>query len=349
MRLIPEISWRAVGGEGAALDSRLVPLLEAIAATGSLSAAVTACGISYRAAWGLLREHERVLGSPFAQLERGRGAQLAPAGARLLLAKRRAERQLAQMLPRLVVELDAAATEGDRVAVCASHDMALAALRDIAPEAAGIALDISFMGSVNALQQLAEGRASVAGFHVALGGDAREIAPFRRWLSPRRDRLIRFVDREQGLLLPRGNPARVRTLKDIARKRLRFVNRQTGSGTRLLIERIAAKEGIQPETLVGYSREEFTHAAVAATVASGAADVGFGLRAAAAEQSLAFVSLVHERYYLATRVANVDSEPIRKLLQLVRGNEFARLARALPGYEPKRSGTVIGVNALGER
>ncbi|HXX83683.1 MAG TPA: substrate-binding domain-containing protein [Casimicrobiaceae bacterium] len=349
MHLVPELSWRAVGGEGASLDERLLPLLEAIAATGSLSAAVTACGISYRAAWGLLRDHERALGTPFAQLERGRGAQLAPAGARLLRAKRRAERQLAQLLPRFAVELDASTAQGERLAVCASHDLALTALRDIAPEAAGIALDISFMGSLSALQQFAEGRASVAGFHIVRRGDAREIAPFRRWLNPRRDRLIRFVDREQGLLLPRGNPARVRSLKDIARKGLRFVNRQAGSGTRLLIERIAAREGIPPETLVGFAREEFTHAAVAATVASGAADVGFGLRAAAAEHGLAFVLAVRERYYLVTRAANVNTEPIRKLLQLLRGNEFARLVRALPGYAPRRSGTLAGIDALGER
>jgi molybdate transport repressor ModE-like protein len=352
MRLVPELSWKIVGSEAASLDPRLLPLLEAIAATGSLSAAVVACGLSYRAAWGLLHDHERRLGTPFAQLERGRGAQLAPAGARLLRATSRAERRLAQVLARFAVELDAGAArrpEGDRLSVCASHDLALAALRDIAPDAAGLALDVSFMGSLSALQQFGEDRTQVAGFHVALGGaNTGDIGPFRRWLNARRDRLIRFVDREQGLLLPHGNPARVRSLKDIARKGLRFVNRQTGSGTRLLIERIAAAQGVAPETLVGYTREEFTHAAVAATIASGAADAGFGLRAAAAEHGLAFVSMVRERYYLAARATSIDSEPMRRLLQLLRGREFSRLALALPGYEPSRSGTVAAVSTLGE-
>src|SRR5215470_3272072 len=105
MRLIPELRWRVAGVDGAALDPRLVPLLEAIATTGSLSAAVAACGLSYRAAWGLLRDYEGRFGSALAELERGRGAQLAPAGAQLLRAQRRAERQLRQLMARFAVEL----------------------------------------------------------------------------------------------------------------------------------------------------------------------------------------------------------------------------------------------------
>ena len=355
MRLIPELRWRVAGVDGAPLDSRLVPLLKAISTTGSLSAAVDTCGLSYRAAWGLLRDYEGRFGTALAQLERGRGAQLAPAGARLLRAQRRVERQLKQLLSRYAVDLEFGSARKPsapniNLAVCASHDLALLALRDMAPLQAGMVLDVSFMGSLDALQRFDEGRALVAGFHVALGaGEAGQIAPFRRWLKLRRDRLIRFVDREQGLLLARRNPARVRNLRDVARKGLRFVNRQSGSGTRLLIERIAAAEGVRPENLVGYTREEFTHAAVAATVASGAADAGFGLRAAAAEHGLAFVSLVRERYYLAVRAATISSDPMARLLKLLRGREFERIARALPGYVPNRSGTIAGVDVIGEK
>ena len=357
MRLVPDLSWKLADGPKTALDPRLIPLLEAIDATGSLSAAVAACGLSYRAAWGLLRDYEREFGATFVRLARGRGAQLAPAGARLVDAKRRAERGLARALGQFAVEVvsdrrrrDSPPEDPDRIAICASHDLALAALRDIARERARLALDVSFMGSLNALQQFDEGRTLLAGFHIAIGNDGTaELAPFRRWLKVRRDRLIRFVDREQGLLLPRGNPARVRSLRDIARKGLRFVNRQKGSGTRLLIDRIAAADGIRPETLTGYAREEFTHAAVAATVSSGAADAGFGLRAAAAEQGLAFVPLVGERYYLAVRATDIASAPMTRLMQLLRGREFSRLSRALPGYALNRSGTIATVDVLGER
>ena len=203
------------------------------------------------------------------------------------------------------------------------------------------------MGSLHALQQFAERRADVTGFHIALDArNARDMEPFRRWLNPRRDRLIRFVDREQGLILPRGNPARVRSFKDIARKRLRFVNRQSGSGTRLLIERSIAAEGLRPEALTGYSREEFTHPAIAATVASGGADAGFGLRAAAAERGLAFVPLLTERYYLAVRTSQLRTPGIATLLQWLRSPAFARLAGAFPGYDATDAGTLASVDAL---
>jgi len=353
MRLVPDVRWRLDSSEGSALDGRLIPLLEAIAATGSLSAAVATRGLSYRAAWGLLRDCERTLGAPLAQLQRGRGAQLAPAGERLVHAQRRAEHRLAESLSMLAVEVGNRRPHPGRshatLPVAASHDLALAALRDAATETAVLALDIAFTGSLGALQQFSEGRVALAGFHVALGAKAvDDVAPFRRWLNARRDRLVRFVDREQGLFLPRGNPARVRGFVDIARKGLRFVNRQRGSGTRLLIDRLAAAEGIRPETLTGYAHEEFTHPAVAATVASGAADAGFGLRAAAAEHGLVFVSLVRERYYLAVRAAAADTDPIRRLLSLLRGREFARIVRGLPGYIANRCETVAGVDALGE-
>lgn len=350
MRIVPVLAWKLQGSAGTRLDSRLAPLLEAIEAAGSLSAAVAACGMSYRAAWGLLRECQRTLGVPLVMLERGRGARLAAAGAALLQGRRAAEQRLLRLLPALAVDLggEAGSDPGTRpaLAIVASHDLVLAALRDnLAP---ALDLQISFMGSLHALQQFAERRAGAAGFHVAIGaGAARDAALFRRWLNPQRDRLIRFVDREQGLILPRGNPARVRSFSDIARQRLRFVNRQHGSGTRLLIERIAAGEGIGPGSLIGFSNEEFTHPAVAATVASGAADAGFGLRAAATERGLAFVPLVRERYYFVVRRSQLDSAPIARLLQALQGPSFVRLARRFPGYDAARSGSLTPVDSLG--
>lgn len=354
MRLIPTLTWAMEGGE-AMLDARLVPLLEAIAATGSLAAAVTERRMSYRAAWGLLRDCERDFGAPLVRLQRGRGAQLADAGAQLLRAQRTAEQRLTRILPSLALSFDlgAAPPRRERVpvgglVVVASHDLVLAALRDVLPSTTGLKLQLSFMGSLHALQQFAEGRADVTGFHVALGArNPRDVAPFRRWLNLRRDRLIRFVDREQGLILPRGNPARVRSFKDIARKRLRFVNRQTGSGTRLLIDRILAEEGLRPEALSGYAQEEFTHPAIAATVASGGADAGFGLRAAASERGLAFVPLLQERYFLAARKSTLETAAIATLLQSLRSPAFVRLARGFPGYDPVHAGTVTTIDTLG--
>ena len=166
-------------------------------------------------------------------------------------------------------------------------------------------------------------------------------------LNRRRDRLIRFVDRDQGFILPRANPARVRTFADVARKRLRFVNRQRGSGTRLLIDRVLGDEGVDALAVRCYANEEFTHAAVAATVASGAADAGFGLRAAAADYGLAFVPCVRERYYLALRARAVTTPAVGRLVEALESALFARIVRQLRGYRRVGSGTILTVDALG--
>jgi molybdate-binding protein len=168
-----------------------------------------------------------------------------------------------------------------------------------------------------------------------------------RGLRKRRDRLIRFVDRDQGLILPHGNPARVQGLRDVAVQGLRFINRQRGSGTRLLIEQMIAHDRIDPMRIAGYDKEEFTHPAVAATVASGGADAGFGLRAAAAEYRLAFVPLVRERYFLAVRAKAAETPAITRLVQALRSPLFVRIVRGLAGYAADASGTFVGVDAIG--
>jgi molybdate transport repressor ModE-like protein len=349
MRVVPTLSW-SLSDPPETLDARLVPLLIAIRAKASLAAAVADRGVSYRAAWGLLRDYQRKLGAPLVELERGRGARLSPAGERLVAGHRAAAQRLERILPSLAVEVGSPSGRELRVArltVAASHDLVLAALRDALPAAAGLSLDVAFMGSLHALQQFAEGRTELAGFHVPIGAHAAgELAPFRRLLRVRRDRLIRVVDRDQGFMLPRGNPAHVRGFRDVGRKRLRFVNRQRGSGTRLLIDRLIADEGLEASSLVGYANEEFTHPAVAATVASGAADAGFGLRAAAAEYGLAFVPRVRERYYLAVRASALATPAVVRLLEVLHGALLARIVATLPGYRRQAPGTVLSVEVL---
>lgn len=169
---------------------------------------------------------------------------------------------------------------------------------------------------------------------------------FMRLLPERSDRLIRFVDREQGLIVPRGNPERVRTLRDIADRQLRFVNRQRGSGTRLLIDNLLGDDDIDIARIVGYANEEFTHAAVASTVASGGADVGFGLRAAAAKYALAFVPQIRERYWLAVRATGLRSASTTRLIETLQSPIFARIVNRLPGYHAIAAGATVNIAAL---
>ena len=352
MNLVPALTWMLEGDSTEALDPRLLPLLHAIASSGSLASAVTSCGISYRAAWGVLRTYQRLLATPLVLLERGRGARLTSSGQTLIEAERAATRRLARKLSELRVEIGPERrTESPdaqlNLRVAASHDLAMVALSGTLASASHLSLEVSYMGSLHAIGEFVEGRADIAGFHVPIGGrTALDRSSFLRGLKTRADRLIRFVDRDVGLILARGNPSHVRSLHDVAANGLRFVNRQRGSGTRLLIDQMIADEGIDPRNLDGHQREEFTHSAVAATVASGGADAGIGLRAAATEYGLAFVPLVQERYFLAVRAKELRSPAIVRLLQLLRSPAFAKLSRSLPGYRFEGAGTVVTLGAL---
>lgn len=330
------------------VDPRILELLSRIDAQGSLRAACYATGIPYRTAWGMLQDMERDFGCPLVRLERGRGASLTPDGMAWLRADEAARQRLAKLLNALSVEIGAPAARsvGGNAPVlrmAASHDPALAALQDALPAAAGAKLNIEFCGSLDALARFRAGEVDIAGFHF-VPGDPETARPFMSHLRTSRDRMLRFVDREQGLIVAHGNPRRLMCLADVAHRKLRFVNRQSGSGTRLLIDAQLAREGLAPGDLRGYDSEEFTHAAVAATIASGRADAGFGVAAAAAEYDLGFVPVVRERYYFALREAMLRSDPIVALRDALTGPIFRELVGHMAGYDATRAGRLERVD-----
>lgn len=340
MKLELEPGWR-LNGEPA--DPVLFELLEAIARSGSLARASGEVGYSYRHVWGLLAAWERRLGQRLARLERGRGARLTPFGEKLLELRNRARAHLAREFAALADELsrELTATAPARKAVIrihASHDLALAQLRDAAGGGAGFELE--FHGSVDNLRSLARGECDLAGFHVAERSDTPEIA---RLLEPREHRLIGVAVREQGLIVARGNPKRIESLADIARAGVRLINRQRGSGTRIEFDRLLAGAGIGRDGIEGYPAEEFTHLAVAATVAGGMADVGFGIHAAAAQLGLGFIPLVNERYLLAARAGRLAGADLRQLVSLLRSDQFRAILSRLPGYDGAIAGRIMSV------
>ena len=353
MRLVPVLGWDLRGDDTAeALDDRLLPLLRAIASSKSLAGAVKERGISYRAAWGLLRDYGKKFGEPLALLERGRGATLTACGRRLVGIEDGATRRLARLLPQLEATVGAQAPAGrkhadrQRLRLAASHDLLLAGLVAELPAGYGLTLDVAFMGSVHAIKEFVNGHVDLAGFHFPLRGQQRQARQaVLAGLRARGDRLICLADRDQGLILPSGNPLKVRNLADVVRRRLRFVNRQPGSGTRLLIDGMIEAENIARNEIVGYGNEEFTHRAVAATVASGVADVGFGVRAAAAEHKLAFVPLVQERYVFALRSKSLESVAVARLLQVLKSPLLGTLARRFTGYGIGATGSIRSVAA----
>lgn len=328
---------------GAAIHNPLIDLLRTLRESGSISAAARALGGSYRHTWGALKHWEQVLGAELVVWTQGQAARLTPLAERLLWAETRARTRLTPHIEALRSELERALTLAfdsahEVLTVYASHDLALPLLRERA-EAHGLHIDLRFAGSNDALQALAQGRCDVAGFHVPLlGADASAavaanfVRPLKALLKPGRHKLIGCHRRTQGLIVGRGNPLALTGVADLARAGLRFVNRQPGSGTRRLTEHLLGLVGIAPERVAGFHGPcEDTHVAVAAAVASGVADVGVGIQAAAAQFGLGFVPLVQEQYYLVCLKDALDSAGVVRLRELLASAAWAEAAQSLPG------------------
>lgn len=342
MKLIPRLTWQVDGKSGETLDARLLPLLRGIREHGTLGGAALATGLSYRLAWNLLADATRLLVAPPVLLEQGRGAQLARTGIELLDGHAKLERELSgRRIELSVIARPESKTNGLRI--IASHDLALSELCERLATKTGTVAAVSFRGSLECLAAFARGDADVAGFHLVPTGDATD--PIAHSLDGRKDRLVRFAERELGLIVRRGNPRRVQSLHDLTARGVRFINRQRGSGTRLLLDHLLSNAGVASGSIRGYANEEHTHLAVSATVASGGADAGFGLKAAAARLGLDFVPIAKERYWLAIRARDIRSVPMTRFLAAIKGAKLKEIGRGLPGYCLRGAGTVLGVKA----
>lgn len=167
------------------------------------------------------------------------------------------------------------------------------------------------------------------------------LAYVKRLLAGRRIVIMNLVHRQQGLIVPVGNPKGIGTLEDLFRSDVQFVNRQKGAGTRVLLDYKLKEMRCDPAQVRGYEREEFTHLAVAAGVMSGAADVGLGILAAARALKLDFVPLLEERYDLVIPREHYDSELLAPILEVIRGDEFRGEVEALGGYDVSETGRVL--------
>lgn len=353
MELRVGLRWLADGVE---IDARAIELLAAIDREGSLKSAAAEVGLSYRHAWELLGRLEASLGQRMVVMERGRGARLTDGGKRLAYDTRALESRLRGPVQRAGRQLARAlanerSNRGGALCVCASHDFALDRLAETLPGHGGPLLGLRVQGSLDALSALARKSCDIAGFHIpALSGNALLLEPFWPWLRRRSLRLLHFVDRRQGLIVAKGNPLAIGSLADLSRRKARFVNRQPGSGTRLMLDALLTADRIRPAQITGYRREEFTHAAVAATIAAGAADAGFGIEAAAAQYGLTFVPLASERYFLATGDTGLRRPEAQALLAALGSRWFLAIVRALPGYSANPRPQWLSVTeALGPR
>ncbi|MBI2756293.1 MAG: molybdopterin biosynthesis protein [Chloroflexi bacterium] len=228
------------------------------------------------------------------------------------------------------------------VVAIGSHDLALDLLSNaLATRSPGASLASSNVGSLGGLLALARGEAHLAGTHLLdEASGVYNQAAVQRYVPRRRTVLVTLAGRVQGLLVPRDNPLRLGSLADLALPGVRFVNRQRGSGTRVLLDYRLRLDGIDPTAIAGYEREQYTHLAVAADVASGAADVGLGILAAARALDLDFVPLFQERYDLAIPREHYDAPILAPLLEILRGEGFRAEVEALGGYDCQQMGMV---------
>src|SRR5690606_10744910 len=184
----------------------------------------------------------------------------------------------------------------------------------------------------------------LAGFHVPLGEfENQAFKRYAQWLNADQHVLIHLAVRTQGFFLAPGNPKNIRTLADLQRPDVHFGNRQAGSGARLLLELRREKEGSPTASIRGYESAEFTHAAVAAYIASGMADVGVGVETAAKRFGLDFVSLIRERYFFAADKQAIQQNPLKEIVAILQGEEFRRLLSELSGYDGSKTGHILEV------
>lgn len=330
--------WTIGRPGSSAVPERTVALLASVAEHGSLLKACKVLKLSYRHAWQLIRQGEASLGAPLLRMERGKGSSLSPLADKLVWADRRIAARLSPMLDSLASELQAEidsvlTSVSSPLRLHASHGFAIEALHD-ALGRAGITTELRYCGSAEAVASLSLGGCEIAGFHLPVGEfEAAAVAHYARWLQPASQKLIGMATRRVGLMVARGDAKKIYGIRDLARSDVRFINRQPGSGTRFLLDLLLRREGLEPSDVRGYEQAELTHAAVAAFVASGMADVGLGVETPARQFKLDFVPIQTERYFLLCEARSLDLPAVREMLAIVRSDAFKASVNALPGYQ----------------
>jgi molybdate-binding protein len=264
----------------------------------------------------------------------------------LVWAGQRLEARLGPQLQNLSQELEMEINQllphrPSIVRMHASHGFAVSKLREMLGRGASLEVDLRFVSNRNSLVSLAHGECDLAGLHLPQGPLRRtSIAATRNLWSPGGHRAIGLVTREMGLMVKRGNPLRIVSIGQLADPGVRFVNRDPDSGTRQLFDQLLTQGGVEGSRIDGYHRLEFTHAAVAAYVASDMADASFGEEAAARQFDLDFVRLLTEDYFLVCRKRFLEWEPMKQMLAIMRREEFATAMSRLPGYRSNDAGCV---------
>lgn len=321
-------------------------LLQAVREKGSIAAAAKSLNLSYRHVWGELKKWEIRLNQNLIVWEKGMPAELSDFASKLLWAERQAQARLAAPIESLLSELErtfsvAFDPSAHVLSLYASHDDALVRLRELSARES-LHLDLRFCGSVDAIRALNEGRCEIAGFHTRSAPLEQSLTAqtYKPLLKPGRHKLIAFAKRTQGLLVRKGNPLQLQNLTDAVRRQARFVNRDLGTGTRLLLDDLLQEAKLSASQLSGYLNTEPSHAAVATAIASGRADTGMAIESAAPAAGLDFVPLSTERYWLACLKSALDTPAVMALRDILRSQGWHQSLNGMVGYEVDQTGQV---------
>ncbi|OLO05792.1 MolR family transcriptional regulator [Salinicola socius] len=341
-------AWLFRSDDGELLDPVLFRLLANLRETGKLTRAAEEAGVSYRHAWNLLNRGATFFGMALVDMRKGYGTQLSPLGEKLLWSEQRVRARLGPQIDSMASELNhqlQQLLEGTHpvLRLHASHGYAVALLPACPGE-----LDLRYCNPQEALNALGRGECDLASFHVPSCPRLAErvMQVYRPQLEGQALRIIRFVTRRQGLILRTEDRDRIRSLADLTRADVRFINRDEHSGTRVLFNLLLAEHGIAEAQIPGAAQEEFTHTAVAAYVAAGMADVGFGLEAAAAQFGLGFLPLSTEHYLLIGHEDRLRQDNVQQLLAFMGSQAFLTSIETLSGYAPDRCGEVDSFESL---
>lgn len=347
--------WRFKQREDGRSLEIMLDFLAEIRATGKITAAADRAKVSYRHAWNLIEKWSEFFDMPLVVRKQGSGTSLTPFGDKLVWAGQRLEARLRPFLQNLSQELETEINQmlphGPLVLrVHASHGFAVPKLRELLNREPDIDVDFRYVTNQNSLVSLAHDSCDLAGMHLPQGDlRKRAIAASKGWLAPATHRVVGFVTREVGLIVARGNPLGITGVERLLDPKIRFVNRDPDSGTRQLFEHLLAQHQLDGASINGYEQIEHTHAAVAAYVASGMADVAFGVEAAARQFGLDFERLLTEDYFFVCRKDILDMEAVKRILKILQGKEFYDAISQVPGYRVKDAGVIKTIGEVFRR
>ena len=247
---------------------------------------------------------------------------------------------------RMEIDLLVPLPQVERTILCTgSHDLCLDLLNDaLRQQQPAYSLASTHVGSLGGIMALKQGMCHLAGSHLLDPKDGSYNTSYvRKYLAGQDIRIVTLVHREQGFIVQKGNPKGIKSIQDLFTQGVRFINRQAGSGTRVLLDYELDRKELDPDEIKGYEDDEYTHMAVAVAVLSNKVDVGLGIKSAAKALGLDFVPLVEERYDLLIPGAMFDSQMIQTILTVIAKPNFQQTVQGLGGYSTRDTGQIVSL------